>query len=56
MDALNAVAPDWNLKIDVEVKAGPWGSNAVAPDWNLKYDVWKEKGLLRIMQSHQIGI
>ena len=32
----NAVAPDWNLKIEIVNKLFEVGENAVAPDWNLK--------------------
>ena len=34
--ALNAVAPDWNLKAGGRISRTRLRDNAVAPDWNLK--------------------
>ena len=35
-DWLNAVAPDWNLKVTLQTAISNLIDNAVAPDWNLK--------------------
>ena len=56
MDALNAVAPDWNLKIYALMILAASNGNAVAPDWNLKLMAAMRYTKGDLMQSHQIGI